>query len=187
MIKYLLRLVLCALFVVGGQTSSFAQSAARVVKRAAKELKSEGWKAVDGRGQIEEQMLELVTRQLDETDGLPRYISGTRTASARDFVTARTLAFAQAKSDIAGQIKSEVSSICDAVCGDRVLSDNQTVQIDSMVESATVSVSRNIGSVDTIVELYRTLSPDCFEVRVTLTYDTEEMKTEIMRICSSSN
>lgn len=182
----LLHLFCCAVILSSGPAGPSPKAVSHTVKKAVKELKSDGWKAISGQMTIDDQISEQFSRQLIEENGMPRFIMCTSTASADDFVTARKLAMTMAKSDIASQFESEISSICDAVLETSTLSDNESKLINSVVDAARVSVTRDLTSIDTVVELFRVSPSNGFEVRITLAYDTEELKSELKHIQSLS-
>lgn len=139
------------------------------VRKEAKQLKKEGWKAMDL--SIEKQLEKTWEyRWEDGPDGYPKYVSATTQAVGESFTAAQSQAENLAKLRIASNIGSSVTSLVTIAEGNQQLSPSQAASMSRSVENAKVAVAQKLGRLIVPMTLYRQ-KKNVYEVRVTVMYD----------------
>lgn len=174
---FIVAVLAALLFVPSGVAA--AGNAGNDARKTARELKKQGWKTLAGKDDLETQILTLYARQLETDGGFPRYVVETRTATGRDYPSARKQALSFARADIAAGMESEVASLCELMTGNRMLSGQESEAVSTLAATARITVQQNIGSTAVLVEIYRDLPDGNVEVRISLSYDTAAIRKDI--------
>ena len=175
----LLSLCLSVLLLFTGVPLS-AGNVSKAVRGAVKELKLQGWKTLSGQETMEVQMERFMDSSAESDGDLPRYLVSTKCGSGSDYAAARKLALSLARSDIAQQIGSEITSLCSMMYGERQLSEEETEMVDAVRTSSIFKVRNNIGATEVAVELFRESGDGKVESCVYLLYDNNLIKKELL-------
>ena len=161
------------------QIARLAQSelnakASKAAKKEAKALKKEGWVVAPGHLPLEKQLDKAYSMYYEyEESGLPKYIIGDAMSPGKTYDAAKMQAIEIAKTNLAGQIQTEVTALIEST-----VANEQISQMDAESIVRTVSASKNLivqrmGRVVTVVECYRQLANKTIEVRVTISYNAK--------------
>lgn len=156
-----------------------AENTSKDAHKAVRELKKQGWSTLSGKDdELETQIANLFTYMSDTCQS--RYIVETRTVKGRDYPSARKQALASAKAGIASGIESNIVSICEQVVVNRNEKNRNPESVNSLVASARNIALQNIGTTPVLVEIYRNLPDGGVEVRLSVCFDTDTVRKEIM-------
>lgn len=145
------------------------------VKKEGRRLNKEGWQAPAGSRSIEKQM--AAARALeeeylpdgDEVTGL-RFIKASGQGKGKSYNMAQSMARAMAQSSIAGMIETQISSLTEMKMANR--NENGEVTTDEDFRQTLVSmVNQNLTHLIPVMEIYRRLPDNSYEVQITLVYD----------------
>ena len=146
----------------------------KATQKEAKALAKEGWKVAPGHLPLEKQLEKSYRMNYEFDDsGLPKYIMGDAMSPGKFYDAAKTQAIEIAKTNLAGQIQTEVTALIEST-----LANEQIAQDDAESIARTVSASKNLivqrlGRVIPVIELYKQHSNKSVEVRVTIAYNAE--------------
>lgn len=149
----------------------------KIVKKEAKALAKEGWKAAPGALPIEKQLERSYKMQYEIDEyGFPRYIKGDAQSVGGNYDAAKMSAINLAKINLAGNIQTEVVALIENAVVNNQLSHEEAVSTTESAMGAVNMVAQNIGRVITVVELYRDVNKRNKEVRVLIFYNAEMAK-----------
>ena len=141
------------------------EKVSKETKKQAKQFAKEGWKVTVGALPLDKQIEKSILMQyeLDMNSGMPKYIQGSGKAISSSYDAAKMQAMADAKTELAGNIQTEVAAIIEERLANQELGKEEAV-----VVSNAVQVSKQV-----IVECYRELKNKNVEVQVRILYNGE--------------
>ena len=190
-------IVLMSLFMVGGvfaQTSddykafikerkaisklSESERSAKVakdIKKAVKQMEKDGWKVNMGALSLEKQLekSQQMQYEFDMNTGMPKYIMGEGKVISSNYSAGKNQAMAQAKTELAGNIQTEVAAIIEDKTGNNEIGQGEAVSFSESVQAAKQMIAQSIGRTIPVVECYRELKNGNVEVQVRVFYNIE--------------
>lgn len=144
-------------------------------KKAVKGYAKEGWIVMPGSLPLEKQLEKSyqMAYELDLNSGMPKYIQGTGKAISTSYDAAKMHAMADAKTELAGNIQTEVAAIIEERLASNEVGQNDAVAVSNAVQVSKQVIAQSIGRVITVVECYRELKNKNFEVQVRILYNGE--------------
>lgn len=144
-------------------------------KKTAKVLAKEGWIVTPGALPIEKQLEKSYQMQYeyDINTGMPKYIKGEGKAISTSYDAAKMHAMADAKTELAGNIQTEVAAIIEEKLANSEIGQGDAVAVSNAVQVSKQVIAQSIGRVITVVECYRELKNKNFEVQVRILYNGE--------------
>lgn len=151
------------------------EKVSKEAKKMAKKYAKEGWKVTVGALPIEKQLEKSFQMQyeLDLENGMPKYIKGEGKAISTSYDAAKMQAMADAKTELAGSIQTEVAAIIEERLANQELGKDEAVAVSNAVQVSKQVIAQSIGRVITVVECYRELKNKNYEVKVTIMYNGE--------------
>lgn len=151
------------------------EKVSKEVKKMARKYAREGWKVTVGALPIEKQLEKSYTMQyeLDMNNSMPKYIKGEGKAISTSYDAAKMQAMADAKTELAGNIQTEVAAIIEERLANQELGKDEAVAISNAVQVSKQVIVQSIGRVITVVECYRELKNKNYEVLVHIFYNGE--------------
>lgn len=148
---------------------------AKDIKKAVKQMKKEGWKVNMGALSLEKQMEKSQQMQweLDMNSGLPKYIMGEGKVISSNYSAGKNQAMAQAKTELAGNIQTEVAALIEDKTGNNEIGQGEAVAFSESVQAAKQMIAQSIGRTIPVVECYRELKNGNVEVQVRVFYNIE--------------
>lgn len=143
--------------------------------KAAKQLARQGWIVAAGTLPLEKQLDKSYQMQyeMDINNGLPKYIQGTGKAISSSYDSAKMQAMADAKTELAGNIQTEVAAIIEEKLANKELGQKDAVTVANAVQVSKQVIAQSVGRVVTVVECYRELKNKNYEVQVRIFYNGE--------------
>lgn len=190
-------IVLMSLFMVGGifaQTSedykafikerkaisklSESERSAKVakdIKKTVKQMEKEGWKVNMGALSLEKQLekSQQMQYEFDMNTGMPKYIMGEGRVISSNYSAGKNQAMAQAKTELAGNIQTEVAALIEDKTGNNEIGQGEAVAFSESVQAAKQMIAQSIGRTIPVVECYRELTNGNVEVQVRIFYNIE--------------
>lgn len=190
-------IVLMSLFMVGGvfaQTSddykafikerkaisklSESERSAKVakdIKKAVKQMEKDGWKVNMGALSLEKQLekSQQMQYEFDMNTGMPKYIMGEGKVISSNYSAGKNQAMAQAKTELAGNIQTEVAALIEDKTGNNEIGQGEAVSFSESVQAAKQMIAQSIGRTIPVVECYRELKNGNVEVQVRVFYNIE--------------
>lgn len=190
-------IVLMSLFMVGGtfaQTSedykafikerkaisklSESERSAKVakdIKKAVKQMEKDGWKVNMGALSLEKQLekSQQMQYEFDMNTGMPKYIMGEGKVISSNYSAGKNQAMAQAKTELAGNIATEVAALIEDKTGNNEIGQGEAVSFSESVQAAKQMIAQSIGRTIPVVECYRELKNGNVEVQVRVFYNIE--------------
>lgn len=149
----------------------------KTVKKEAKTLAKEGWKAAPGALPLEKQLERSYKMQYEIDEyGFPAFILGDAQSVGGNYDAAKMQAMNLAKVQLAGNIQTEVVGLVENAVGNKQLNQEEAVSTTESVMGAVNMIAQNIGRVITVVEMYRDVDKKNKEVRVLIFYNAEMAK-----------
>lgn len=138
------------------------------VRKAARQLKKEGWKSLDL--PIEKQLERTWERewQTDE-EGYDKYISKTVIVVGQNYSSAVRQAENMCKLSIAADMGTLVQSMVTLAVGNREITPEQAASVSQSVEKVKLIVNEKLGRVITSAVFYK-VNRNVYEVRMTVLY-----------------
>lgn len=151
------------------------EKVSKEAKKMAKKYAKEGWKVTVGALPIEKQLEKSFQMQyeLDLENGMPKYIKGEGKAISTSYDAAKMQAMADAKTELAGNIQTEVAAIIEERLANQELGKEEAVAISNAVQLSKQVIVQSIGRVITVVECYRVLKNKNYEVMALIMYNGE--------------
>lgn len=151
------------------------EKVSKETKKMAKKFAKEGWKVTVGTLPLEKQLEKSFTMQyeLDMSNSMPKYIRGTGKAISTSYDAAKMQAMADAKTELAGNIQTEVAAIIEERLANQEMGNQDAVAISNAVQVSKQVIAQSIGRVITVVECYRELNNKNYEVLVHIFYNGE--------------
>lgn len=147
----------------------------REVKKQAKAFEKEGWKVPVGALPLEKQIekSQLMSLEYDIETDMPKYIVGYAQATGTSYDAAKMQATADAKSELAGNIQTEVAELIDVRLANSELEDGQAASLNEAVQVSKQMIAQSLGRVITVIECYREPGKGKYEVQVRILYNNE--------------
>ena len=151
------------------------EKASKEAKKMAKKYIKEGWIVTVGTLPLEKQLEKSYTMQyeLDVNNGMPKYVRGTGKAVSSSYDAAKMQAMADARTELAGNIQTEVAAIVEERLANQELGKEEAVVVSNAVQVSKQVIAQSIGRVITVVECYRELKNKNCEVMVHIFYNGE--------------
>ncbi|MFI3294581.1 MAG: hypothetical protein R3Y19_01020 [Rikenellaceae bacterium] len=163
-------------------TSKIKDNATRDAKKETKALEKAGFTAAVGAIPLSKQIDQAWKYQYDvDKDGYPVYYVSTQTAIGGNYSAAKMQATALAKSDLAGQVATQVGEVIKLENSNELVG-GSAVSISSIVSSSKQKILQNLGRTLPVVEISRTLPNNTVEVRVTVAYDYAKGNDDALRL-----
>lgn len=142
-------------------------------KKQAKVLTKEGWKVTAGALPIEKQLEKSFQMQYeyDLENGMPKYIMGQGKAISPSYDAAKMQAMADAKTELAGNIQTEVAAIIEERLANSEIGKGDAAVVSEAVQVSKQFIAQSVGREITVVECYRELPNKNFEVQVRILYN----------------
>ena len=157
------------------------EKVSKETKKQAKQFAKEGWKVTVGALPLDKQIEKSILMQyeLDMNSGMPKYIQGSGKAISSSYDAAKMQAMADAKTELAGNIQTEVAAIIEERLANQELGKEEAVVVSNAVQVSKQVIVQSIGRVITVVECYRELKNKNEEVQVReATYPPETFFSE---------
>ncbi len=146
--------------------------ASKAARKEAKVLKKEGWTVAPGNLPLEKQLDKSYNMYYEyETNGLPKYIIGDAMSIGATYDAAKMQALELAKTNLAGQIQTEVTALVESTVANEQLSSEDATSIVQTVQASKNLISQRLGRTFPVTELYRKVNNNV-EVRVTIAYNS---------------
>ena len=146
----------------------------KATKKEAKVLVKEGWKVAPGHLPLEKQLERSYKMNYEFDDnGLPKYIMGDAMSPGKFYDAAKAQAVEIAKTNLAGQIETEVTALIESTVANEQISQDDAESIARTVSASKNLIVQRLGRVIPVVELYKQHSKKSVEVRVTIAYNAE--------------
>ena len=158
--------------------AKLAKKLSKEAKKQAKVLSKEGWQTAPGAPEMEEQLLELLTRQYDRQGGMPAYIIGRSTAKSSSMGLARKQAETRARADIAAQIEAEFSELIETTDTNIELSNGEVETMGKIVATSRQLINQKLGRTEVVMELYRTVDGHTI-YQMAVSYDGNMAKSDL--------
>ena len=151
------------------------EKVSKETKKQAKQFAKEGWKVTVGALPLEKQIEKSILMQyeLDMNNGMPKYIKGEGKAIGGSYDAAKMQAMADARTELAGNIQTEVAAIIEERLASNEVGQDDAVSFSNAVQVSKQVIAQSIGRVITVVECYRELKNKNFEVQVRILYNGE--------------
>lgn len=147
-------------------------------RKAAKQLKKEGWKTSPGVLPMDRQLDKSYNMQyeVDITTGFPKYIKGEATSIGGNYDAAKMQAINLAKTELAGNISTEVGALIESRVANTQMDKQEAASTANSVMASKNLIAQRVGQVITVIELYRDLPNGNKEVRVMVMYNADMAK-----------
>lgn len=153
---------------------TYAQTGQDILKKArrdAKELVKAGWKPYIKMPDIEEQLNNAYLLEDRVIDGESQYFMGSSRCRGNDLQKAHSAAMMSARTKIAKDINSYISTNIIVKMGS---DSNQRIS-----RNILVTTERKLGKTEPIVDIYREMNDDKYEVEVRISYAKKEIDKNI--------
>lgn len=167
--------------VVKQSKKELTERVCRITKKEAKRLKKEGWLITPGALPIEKQLEKSYTMQYEyDESGYPLYIMAEAMSIGDGYDAAKKQALALAKENLAGLIETNITSLVESTVANKQIAAEDAVSIIETVSASKDIISKNLGQVLPIVEMYRIKTTKKQEVLVRCAYN-EKMAREVAK------
>ncbi len=148
--------------------------ASKTARKEAKTLEKEGWTVAPGHLPMEKQLDKSYNMYYEyDENALPRYIMGEAMSVGGTYDAAKAQALELAKTNLAGQIQTEVTALVESTVANEQLTSEEAVSVVRTVQASKNLISNRLGRVLPVVELYRKVNKNTVEVRVTIAYNSK--------------
>ena len=152
----------------------------KATRKEAKKLAKEGWQVKPGALPLVKQLEKSYLMQYEYDENLfPKYIMGEASSVGENYDAAKVAALELAKTNLAGQIQTEVTALVENTVANKQLSAEDAASITESVMANKNIISQTIGRVVPVVECYKINSKKNNEVLVRLAYSGEMAKAAI--------
>ncbi len=148
--------------------------ASKAARKEAKVLKKQGWLVAPGHLPLDKQLDKSYSMYYEyEENGLPKYIVGDAMSVGSTYDAAKSQALELAKTNLAGQIQTEVTSLIESTVANQQMTSTDAASIVRTVQASKNLISQRLGRVFPVTELYRQVNKNTVEVRVTIAYNAK--------------
>jgi len=160
--------------------------ASRAARKEARALKRDNWKVAPGQLPLDKQLDRSYNMYFEfDENGLPAYIFGDAMSPGKSYDAAKMQALEIAKTNLAGQLQTEVAALIESTVANEQLSMEDAESIARTVQASKNLIVQRLGRVVTVVECYRQVDKKTVQVRVTIAYNSQmamkEAKTVIKK------
>lgn len=150
-------------------------------KKLVKEWKKEGWKSAPGAPSLEQQMNDALMYQYELDGDEPRYIIGRSSGMHSTFDKAKKRAENNAKVDIAGSIKTEVTELLEYSEMSSGMSASDMENVDKVITTGQQFIQQSIENTKTPFVAYREKN-GMVEVMVNVAYEWRAAKSSVLEL-----
>ena len=152
----------------------------RDVKKEAKKLEKEGYKAFVGQPPVSQQ-LDKSYRMINEADenGFPKWIVSSGSSVANTQAAAEMQAIELAKSRLVGLIETNFRAVIENTVANNQLDAKDAVSVTKTIEVSANRVAKKLGMIMPVVKIYRTVEKN-FEVQVNIAYNYEMARKQML-------
>lgn len=144
-------------------------------KKAAKKLAKEGWKVMPGKLPLQRQLQDTQYAELDTNDeGGKLFFVGMHQAIGGSYSAAKQIADTRARGELAQAVYSQVKQSIEDKVAHLDLGDGDIETIEEFVSASKSIVSAQLKEVVPVLEMYRELDNNRYEVRVAVKMDAEQ-------------
>lgn len=184
----LTRIIMAILLVSLSAGNVFAQltaeqksEAEKAAKQEVKRLTKEGWKVPVGGLPMEMQLTKSYQYQMDIDDfAQPKYIFGQSTSGGSFYDAAKMQAQELAKSDIAGNLSTEITRTVNIMLENKQISQAEAQSCSNIIQRGVSSSAQRLYSVIPLIEIYRDRKGGGVEVLVRLAYNKKKAMDNII-------
>lgn len=152
----------------------------KATRKEAKKLAKEGWLVKPGALPLVKQLEKSYLMQYEYDENLfPKYIMAEASSLGENYDAAKVAALELAKTNLAGQIQTEVAALVENTVANKQLSSEDAASITESVMANKNIISQTLGRVLPVVECYRVNSKKNNEVLVRLAYSGEMAKAAV--------
>ena len=152
----------------------------KATRKEAKKLAKEGWLVKPGALPLVKQLEKSYLMQYEYDENLfPKYIMAEASSVGENYDAAKVAALELAKTNLAGQIQTEVAALVENTVANKQLSSEDAASITESVMANKNIISQTLGRVLPVVECYRINSKKNNEVLVRLAYSGEMAKAAV--------
>ena len=152
----------------------------KATRKEAKKLAKEGWLVKPGALPLVKQLEKSYLMQYEYDENLfPKYIMAEASSVGENYDAAKVAALELAKTNLAGQIQTEVAALVENTVANKQLSAEDAASITESVMANKNIISQTLGRVLPVVECYRVNSKKNNEVLVRLAYSGEMAKAAV--------
>ena len=152
----------------------------KATRKEAKKLAKEGWLVQPGALPLVKQLEKSYLMQYEYDENLfPKYIMAEASSVGENYDAAKVAALELAKTNLAGQIQTEVAALVENTVANKQLSSEDAASITESVMANKNIISQTLGRVLPVVECYRVNSKKNNEVLVRLAYSGEMAKAAV--------
>lgn len=152
----------------------------KATRKEAKKLAKEGWQVKPGALPLVKQLEKSYLMQYEYDENLfPKYIMGEASSVGENYDAAKVAALELAKTNLAGQIQTEVTALVENTVANKQLSAEDAASITESVMANKNIISQTIGRVVPVVECYKINSKKNNEVLVRLAYSGQMAKETV--------
>ena len=149
------------------------EKAGKDAAKEAKKYEKQGWKPMPGKLPLAKQFDKAYNMQVElEEGGRLRYIYGTNTAVAQTQAAAQMAAAAAAREEIASAMGVSLTALIEEKIQQEQMSAIEAKTITEISQESEQIFSQNMGKTETVVEAYRILQNNNYEVMIGIVYPT---------------
>lgn len=148
--------------------------ATKAAQKEARALKKDGWQVAPGQLPLEKQLDRSYKMYYEfEDNGLPKYIVGDAMSPGKMYDAAKMQALEIAKTNLAGQIQTEVTALIESTVANEQVSQTDAESIARTVQASKNLIVQRIGRVIPVMECYKNNREGTVQVRVTIAYNSK--------------
>jgi hypothetical protein len=189
--KQILQITLTGfLFIFLTPNTSFSQNNTRKfkfikvskdVKKETRKYESDGWRVFPGKPPISQQLNNAFTKQSEvEQDGFPKWITSSGSSVAQTQAAAQMQATELAKNNLVGLLETQMKSVVEIDLSNNQLSSQEAVTINKTIQVATNKVSKKLGMVQPMLQIYRPVGSNNTEVQILIGYSYEMARKQVL-------
>ena len=151
-------------------------------KKDAKKYTKQGWKAMPGKLPLAKQLDKAYSMQVELSEsGENKYIYGIGMSTANSTAAAQMAAATAAREDIASTMGVSLTTLIDDRKQQNQLSALEASTIDEIAQKGKQVFCQDMGKTETVIEAYRVLPNNNFEVMIGITYSAAEARKQMSR------
>lgn len=163
------------------------KKASKAARKEAKTLKKEGWTVAPGQLPLEKQLDRSYNMYYEfDEKGIPTYIIGEAMSPGATYDAAKMQALELAKTNLAGMIQTEVTSLIESTVANEQISQTEASSIARTVQSSKNLIVQKLGRTIPVVECFKTLPNKTVQVRVTLAYNAKTAVEEAKNVVKAA-
>lgn len=167
--------------------SELNKRASKSARKECKRLEKEGWRVAPGQLPLDKQLDKSYNMYYEyEENGLPKYIIGDAMSPGATYDAAKMQALDLAKTNLAGQIQTEVTALIESTVANDQISQEAAQSITRTVQSSKSLIMQRLGRTFTVTECYKNLPNKTVLVRVTIAYNARMALDETKAIIKAS-